>query len=130
MKGPQSLIRTRTARPLDRLVTFTTEPSGTTLEAAVISRAWKVSPEAVRRPSKPGPYHEATPTVEGRLFGADGIDGTVCATGDGGKVLNGSLDIDTHPDANRLTNNIGYTAILRTGSNPITRVVPPGHTAV
>jgi hypothetical protein len=121
------LIRTRTARPFDRLVTLTTEPSGITLEAAVISRAWKVSPEAVRRPSKPGPYQEATPTVEVRLIGGDGL---VCATDAGGKVLYEPLKVDTHPDANTLSRNSGYTAIPRTGSDPVTKLVPLGRTVV
>ena len=64
MKGPQSLTRTLTERPFARLVTLTSEPSGTALEAAVSSRARNRSPLAVLRPSTPGPYHDATPVID------------------------------------------------------------------
>ena len=57
--GPQSLIRTRTDRPLRGLVTRTTDPSGKLLDAAVIRFGLNRSPLVVRLPAKPGPYHDA-----------------------------------------------------------------------
>ncbi len=53
-----------TDRPFSGLVTVTTVPSGSVLEAAVRAFGSKRSPLLVVRPSIPGPYHDAV-----RIFG-------------------------------------------------------------
>src|SRR5262249_188114 len=71
-KGPRSVTRTTTERPLARLVTRTRAPSGNDGCAAVIARASKRSPLAVGLPWKASPYQEATPTAAGgRRGGGD-----------------------------------------------------------
>src|SRR5213593_3501381 len=69
-KGPRSVTRTTTERPLARLVTRTRVPSGNDGCAAVIARASKRSPLAVGLPWKSAPYQEATPTAPGDRRGA------------------------------------------------------------
>ena len=59
--GPRSLIRTVTERPVRSLTTRTLVPNGKVRCAAVMAFALKVSPLAVLRPWKPGPYHDAAP---------------------------------------------------------------------
>src|SRR5690606_36188908 len=61
LNGPRSLMRTTTDRPLSRLVTVTSELNGSSLCAAVSWLGSKISPVAVRRPAKPGPYQDAIP---------------------------------------------------------------------
>jgi len=65
--GPRSLMRTLTERPFETLVTCTTEPSGSVLEAAVSWLGSNRSPLDVRRPANPGPYHEAVTTPGERV---------------------------------------------------------------
>src|SRR5829696_3889451 len=60
-KGPRSLMRTTTERPVRSLVTRTREPKGKLLCAAVRARVLKRSPLAVFLPWKPGPYQDAPP---------------------------------------------------------------------
>src|SRR5215204_4572026 len=59
--GPRSLIRTTTDRPLCLLTTRTRVPNGRVRCAAVNALALNISPLAVRRPWKPGPYQDAIP---------------------------------------------------------------------
>jgi len=65
--GPRSLIRTTTDLPVSGFLTLTCEPSGSILDAAVIPSGLKLSPLLVRRPAKPGPYHEATSVCDDAL---------------------------------------------------------------
>lgn len=58
-KGPRSLMRTTTERPVAVLVTRTRVPKRRVRWAAVRAFWSKRSPLAVSRPWKPGPYHEA-----------------------------------------------------------------------
>ncbi len=76
--GPRSLIRTTTERPLLKLVTRTCEPIGRVRDAAVRLLRLKISPLEVRRPLKPGPYHDAVVTWAdpGTVSGGAGL----CAT--------------------------------------------------
>jgi hypothetical protein len=59
--GPRSVTLTRADRPFLRLVTFTVDPSGMPLAAAVCPSAWNVVPLAVFFPSKRRPYQLAFP---------------------------------------------------------------------
>ena len=61
-KGPRSLTRTTTVRPLRRFVTLTCVPKGNVGCAIVIASESKRSPLAVGRSWKAAPYHETTPT--------------------------------------------------------------------
>ena len=58
-KGPRSLIRTTTERPLLRFSTSTLVPKGSERCAAVISLGFIISPLAVRELSA---YQDACPT--------------------------------------------------------------------
>lgn len=55
---------TTTERSVERSVTRTRDPNGKVLEAAVSLFSLKTWPLLVRRPSNPGPYHEAV-TIRG-----------------------------------------------------------------
>jgi len=66
-KGPRSLTRTTTSRPLSRLRTRTRVPNASVLCAAVISRVSKISPLAVLRPWNFPAYQEARPSSARRL---------------------------------------------------------------
>src|SRR5580700_3421765 len=92
-KGPRSLIRTTTARPLETLVTLTREPIGSEREAAVSSLGLNTSPLLVRRPLSSAPYHDAVTTWD---RGA-AVNGAV-----GGAVEGGERIIVEHPVSNRL----------------------------
>jgi len=59
--GPLSFTIASTRRPLRRLVMFTFVPKGRSREARVSRLLSNRLPEAVTLPSKPGPYHDATP---------------------------------------------------------------------
>jgi hypothetical protein len=86
--GPQSLIRTLTDRPFSGLVTFTTEPRGRFVDAAVSLFSLNLSPVAVTWPLKPGPYQEAFTTFTG---GAGFTGGVAGATAIGGGLMGGGL---------------------------------------
>src|SRR5215211_7306545 len=60
-EGPRSLMRTMAERPVLRWVTLTRVPKGRERCAAVRLLVLKISPFAVRRPWKPGPYQDACP---------------------------------------------------------------------
>lgn len=64
-------MRTTTALPLRKFVTFTLEPSGKVLCAAVIAAGFIISPEAVRERSA---YQEAPPQERPSF----GLDSAVC----------------------------------------------------
>ena len=55
------MMRTTTDLPVFLFTTFTFVPKGRVLWAAVSSLVLQVSPLAVFRPWKPGPYQEAGP---------------------------------------------------------------------
>lgn len=61
-EGKRSLMRTTTLLPVAVKVTFTRVPKAKLTWAAVRASWSKGSPLEVRFPSKPGPYHEATPS--------------------------------------------------------------------
>src|SRR5919206_4977946 len=61
-------IRTTTERPVRLFTTRTLAPNGRVRCAAVSALVLKVSPLAVRRPWRPGPYQEARPE---RVFSED-----------------------------------------------------------
>ena len=62
-KGPRSFTRTRSFRPLSRLVTSTIDGSGKVVCAALTAFMSKSSPLAVVRMWKASPYQDATPTA-------------------------------------------------------------------
>src|SRR5215213_3644168 len=69
-KGPRSLMRTTTERPVRVLVIRTREPKGKLLCAAVKARVLNRSPLAVFLLLNPGPYQEAAPVWIGLLSSA------------------------------------------------------------
>ena len=71
-KGPRSLTRPTAERPLLRFVTRTIVWNGRPRLARVSALRLNRSPEAVRRPWKPGPYQVARPTNTLPIGGGEG----------------------------------------------------------
>src|SRR3954447_26629711 len=82
-------MRTTTERPVRSLTARTRVQKGGERWAAVMALALKVSPLAVRRPWKPGPYQEAGPCWTPAAWASKAIEKAQAARA----AENGSLKI-------------------------------------